>query len=498
MLHIAEALASQGRNGDTELVHMNRDEVAGLRALAKANGTDMSTNPHTGLNEAFNLGGILSTILPIAASFTGMGPLGSAALSAALTTATSGDLGQGLTAGLSSYALGGLGSKLLGAGAPAIGAGMPAAQVGAEAAQAGSQAAAAGVSPANYAINAGSNLAPVAQSAISSGAPNMGSAAAQRFNAFSNVGAAPMAQSGITGIAPQSGGVAMGQADPYASGFLDGKAPDNFYNAQQYAPNTSSNTGIGMLDKGIDWAKENPWKTAGIAGAGLLAANSLMGQKKPKDTPEDPIYDYTYGSSALTPEQMAYNSSHPSGEQYYMNPTPTLTNTGRRLNGYASGGKVEEPSLMGFASYLAHGKRLPSEVADDKEKERNTRTDLPSIKNYQLDVAAHKKQLDDAMNGYARGGAISSGIAGLNHSAMVQGPGDGMSDSVQANINGQEPVKLSNDEFIIPADVVSHLGNGSSKAGADQLHNMMGKVRKARTGKSKQSKQIDPAKYLPQ
>jgi hypothetical protein len=71
-----------------------------------------------------------------------------------------------------------------------------------------------------------------------------------------------------------------------------------------------------------------------------------------------------------------------------------------------------------------------------------------------------------------------------------------MSDSIKANINGTQEARLADGEFVIPADVVSHLGNGSSKAGAKQLYSMMDKVRKARTGNPKQGKQINPRKYL--
>jgi hypothetical protein len=85
---------------------------------------------------------------------------------------------------------------------------------------------------------------------------------------------------------------------------------------------------------------------------------------------------------------------------------------------------------------------------------------------------------------YARGGR------------MLKGPGDGMSDDIPATIAGNQPARLANEEFVIPADVVSHLGNGSSEAGAKQLYKMMDRVRHARTGKKKQGKQINPEKYL--
>jgi hypothetical protein len=84
---------------------------------------------------------------------------------------------------------------------------------------------------------------------------------------------------------------------------------------------------------------------------------------------------------------------------------------------------------------------------------------------------------------YARGGR------------MLKGPGDGMSDSIPGVIGGKRPARLADGEFVVPADVVSHLGNGSTDAGAKQLYSMMDKVRKARTGSKKQGREINPRKY---
>jgi hypothetical protein len=85
----------------------------------------------------------------------------------------------------------------------------------------------------------------------------------------------------------------------------------------------------------------------------------------------------------------------------------------------------------------------------------------------------------------------------LAKGGYLDGAGDGMSDSIPGTIEGKQPARLADGEFVVPADVVSHLGNGSSKAGAKNLYAMMNKVRKARTGNSKQGKQINPNKYMP-
>ena len=98
--------------------------------------------------------------------------------------------------------------------------------------------------------------------------------------------------------------------------------------------------------------------------------------------------------------------------------------------------------------------------------------------------------------GYASGGIASLG-GYSDGGRMLKGPGDGMSDSIPARIGAKQPARLADGEFVVPADVVSHLGNGSTDAGAKQLYSMMNKVRKARTGNPKQGRQIQPRKYLP-
>jgi hypothetical protein len=95
------------------------------------------------------------------------------------------------------------------------------------------------------------------------------------------------------------------------------------------------------------------------------------------------------------------------------------------------------------------------------------------------------------------------GLASLNEYAaggrLLDGEGDGMSDSIPAVIKGAKPQRaaLAQGEFVVPADVVSHLGNGSTKAGSQRLYAMMDKVRHARTGTKKQGKQIKPEQFIP-
>ena len=94
-------------------------------------------------------------------------------------------------------------------------------------------------------------------------------------------------------------------------------------------------------------------------------------------------------------------------------------------------------------------------------------------------------------NGYAMGGMPQA------QGYYLGGATDGMADNIPARIDNNQEARLSDGEFVVPADVVSHLGNGNSSAGAKNLYGMMDRVRTARTGNKEQGKQIDPNKFMP-
>jgi hypothetical protein len=124
---IAEAVRSQGRNGDSMLVHMTPGEVAALQRMAEANGGSLSINPETGQPEAFFLAALLPALagaaMPAIAASTGIAalanPLTASLLVGGLTGAVTGDMKQGLMAGLGAYGGFGLGESLMGAGTAA-------------------------------------------------------------------------------------------------------------------------------------------------------------------------------------------------------------------------------------------------------------------------------------------------------------------------------------------------------------------------------------------
>lgn len=103
----------------------------------------------------------------------------------------------------------------------------------------------------------------------------------------------------------------------------------------------------------------------------------------------------------------------------------------------------------------------------------------------------------------AQGGLMPGGIANVAPpgyavgGTLLRGPGDGLSDSIHATIDGKQPARLADGEFVVPADVVSALGNGSTEAGSRSLYAMMDRIRQHAHGKKTQQRAVKPNKVLP-
>jgi hypothetical protein len=306
----------------------------------------------------------------------------------------------------------------------------------------------------------GTNLADAGSGTLS----NMGSAAkgVQNLTGFGEQGisgiapaakafAAPITTKGITaGLMGYSGMAALEeQKKMLAADLANGKIAQDQYNAA-----------VAEIDRSIADARkavaDNPFKSD------TDVSGSLTGSGKDKEDAYDTLYDTSEAKGTL-----------------YSN-TPT-----NRSTIYAAGGEV----------YGAAGSPLGN-------------LGLGSMGNPNMGYP------DNAGTpyGYAGGGGILGPDESYNASGpldqgfhfaaggdarFLSGGGDGMSDSIKARINGAQEARLADGEFVIPADVVSHLGNGSSKAGAKQLYSMMDRARKARTGRKSQGKQINPRKYMP-
>jgi len=173
----------------------------------------------------------------------------------------------------------------------------------------------------------------------------------------------------------------------------------------------------------------------------------------------------------------------------------------------ARGGNVDAESGFDEPMYMAAGGGTPTTLAPQGlEQLMGVKGKGQSLEEMKESAALQgltpRAYLDiygegiKAQQQMAKGGMSSLG-GYSDGGRMLKGPGDGMSDSIPGVIGGRQPARLADGEFVVPADVVSHLGNGSTDAGAKQLYSMMDKVRKARTGKKAQGKQINPRKYMP-
>jgi hypothetical protein len=139
------------------------------------------------------------------------------------------------------------------------------------------------------------------------------------------------------------------------------------------------------------------------------------------------------------------------------------------------------------------------ERAAREEEERKRRLGLAAFESSLGQVPVYGAS--GGLVALARGGMTymeAGGTTGpTGEPRMVAGTGDGMSDSVPATIEGVQEARLANDEFVIPADVVADIGNGSSSSGAKKLYDMMDRIRKARHGTTEQPPEIRAEKYMP-
>ena len=114
--------------------------------------------------------------------------------------------------------------------------------------------------------------------------------------------------------------------------------------------------------------------------------------------------------------------------------------------------------------------------------------------------AAQGMQSYDGGGGGANGGLMPYDLGGYSDGGrLLKGPGDGVSDDIPATIAGKQPARLADGEFVIPARIVSELGNGSTDAGAKRLYAMMDRIqdgRKKTIGKKNIAKDTKAKKHL--
>jgi hypothetical protein len=189
---------------------------------------------------------------------------------------------------------------------------------------------------------------------------------------------------------------------------------------------------------------------------------------------------------SINQNNMAYEPEPYSGalSQFSYNPSTYRPTTYSPTRGYADGGvtTIAQPRMYPQGGIETLQFSQPTQMPASREV---IGSDYDSrINPYTGDMMMAEGGISH-LGGYSDGGRL------------LRGPGDGMSDHIPASIAGKQPARLADGEFVVPADVVSHLGNGSTDAGAKQLYAMMDKVRKDRTGNKKQGKQIKAEKYMP-
>jgi hypothetical protein len=429
LANAAQNLAARGRYGDSTLVHMAPEELSGLRALARAQGNDMTINPRTGLPEAFSLrklfkaASFILPFVPIPGLFGMSSLLTKSILSgvAAGASAKGGfDIKQALGGGLKAYALGSLGEKMGGGPTPDGGPTAPTATVG----------------EAAGAVDAAAVTAPTVTVPGVDGDISLASS-------YTGLGSTP--------LGPQSLNANLTAPLKVGSSYTDvAAAPIDTYTLR------------GGPQTGEAFYNKYPSDAVPVTGGSLPP------------------------SSDTVPGRMA-NVITPKGQGF--GPAPLTKGT-----------EIAMAGLGGFSLEKAaeEQRRYDMEAAAIRQEEEERERRFEELARRTLGRVAVKSggQINLAKGGmtYMEGGGTTD-VTG--EPRMVQGTGDGMSDSVPATIEGVQEARLANDEFVIPADVVADIGNGSSNAGAKKLYNMMDRIRKARHGTTKQPPEIRAERLMP-
>jgi len=547
--NLANQMQSTGRGGDTMLVHMNPKEVAGLQQLAMAHGGSLTINPETGLPEA----GFLSRILPMVVGaglmmIPGMQPLGAAAITGAGYGVAKGSLREGLMAGLGAYGGAGLASGLTAAGADAAGAAVAAPTLTADTA-------------ANAATL--SSYVPQVQAATNVAATAPWSAAAKGFSALGTEGGRSAFMAGMpaySGMAAGSGLLGALTPEKQRLGAGTQKAlirPYTFERTQNqnaYLPRTGTSEQNYFNDSytalptysapGPEYAAEGGLMGFAVGGPiETMSAMNAVGQnlgypqsqfqtdiysnpnvQRPEamnmiapsgDASVDPYtgeQKFASGGTATPKTTGGYNYSYdPNTQQFTQLSEPTPVKA--KPSGFFGSGVIDalgqmtetpETPAKTFTPVVTGGLAQPAMQA---QRAAPVQRDIPAYQTPEQQLGLdgfydYMNQQLAGMSGYqgfAEGGV--SHLGGYSDGGrLLRGPGDGVSDSIPAQIGNRQPARLADGEFVVPARIVSELGNGSTEAGARKLYAMMDRVQHARrksVGKNKVAVNSKADRHLP-
>ena len=528
---LAKGLASLGRHGDTMLMHVSPSEVNGLKALGAMTGRQVTTNPHTGMPEAFSFGDFFTSLIPTGIGFLLGGPAGAAlgfekgsmvapviggmAAGAAVAGAKGEDpLMGGIMGGLGGYGGGNLAGTFgkMGANAanianaanvatPAGGYTTPALEEALKKSVAGPMlpnAEAANTAllqqgtfnPALSQSIPGATVAtmPTAGENIMSGVKQFASDPfGKGYKAFTDAGGTGMQ----LGMPLAMAGLAGAQEDLYPQPDLDlearKKAEENKYRDPRTGLlNLSASPGLRLAASG---GLMESYATGGTVGSNQSTISTggiqdLYGTND-QTTGTQQLSKDGYGIGRL--ENLASQGSNAKAADTF----------------YAAGGPVsfaEGGIAQGSAFYKLLEKIMPELFTKMRlNTAMANQTSLAPSEASTISPTNITGMYPQAKDNYMASAPTDKGTFALQAAkgGYLDGQGDGMSDSIPATIEGKRPARLADGEFVIPADVVSHIGNGSSKAGSQKLYSMLDRVRKARTGHTKQGKEINPNKYMP-
>ena len=447
---MAQELQNQGRGEDTMLVHMTPEEVNSLQGLAMAAGGSLTINPETGLPEAGWLGKLLPTILgAIAMPLTGglINPLTASAIIGAGTGVATGSLKKGLMAGLQAYGGAALGSAAgLNAGSFGIGQAANAAKTLTPALTNAAGNVATSAAGAGSAVPAGLNLS--IPGAVE-GAVNV---TGNLPGAISQAAGQTAAKTGLAGFAQNFGNAARAGLPAGTPGFISKAAPMLAASGVMSGVSGAMAPSMGTMGSNgmVDNSYQGPYtaqqrKASFAANTGELLDSSKERRYFDVDMPEV----YNMQGQIVQP-----GSSTARGTpilQNYLLPTNKKTPKGSPMFGQRYVNYMEDPN----AGYAEGGEVELSDGA------------------FVLDA----RTVSELGNGSSNAGLEAIRRIG---GRPIDGPGDGVSDSIPARIGRDQPARVARDEAVIPADVVKRLGKGNAKRGADKLYDLMNKAHKAR------------------
>jgi hypothetical protein len=482
--HAAKHLEKHGRNGDTVLVHMSKGEVKSLNDIAMAGGGHLTINPHTGLPEASFLKRMLPMIIGAGLAATGVGAPMAALMVGGGYTAATGSLKKGLMAGLGAYGGAGLAGSLTQAGASSV---APEA-----AATAAPEAAAVATPPAPIVDASKFPTGEVFQGPSSAGHTVVDSAG-NVSRAMPRVEVAPVelaAPAPAPAVSPATSLRGPDFPPAFAPVAETAPAPAVDYTLTNRAPGYSS------LNAPLDTSAPR------IANYDLNSRQAPMeGNYNLARSVPSPAATATANPPALSPDNMTTAQRFEA-----MKKGATFDN----LTKFAKENPMQAYSLAASAfmpeEKAREKKPVDSDPGQQFDYQANATSPTPMSDPYGTEQKYYNQRyVARAANGgmMATGGISDAqyNLGGYSDGGrLLRGPGDGVSDSIPAVIGKKQPARLADGEFVVPARIVSELGNGSTEAGARKLYAMMDRIQKTRgktVGKGKVAKNSRADKHLP-